>query len=206
MSRHIPWLVTLAGVLAAALVLVGWHLAVVLPPHEDDGPAARLAEARNARVVRVARPTPGAVLGGGLDEEPGYIVLVSFLDGPVPREQLATVSGLRQCDHVGFSNVTFPDPGGLELLAAMPRLVSLKFAHDSVTDEVLARHLIGLPRVQDLQLQDNPLTDGCVDAVARLPALLRVYVHGTRITPAGVDRLRRLRPGVEVDTTTPAYP
>ena len=122
------------------------------------------------------------------------------------QEQLATVSNLRWCHWVSFSNATFPDPSGLELLAAMPRLTSLSFDHNSVTDEVLTRHLTELPRVHALLLQDNPLTDGCVDTIAKLPALRTVDIHGTRITPDGVDRLHRLRPEVKVDTTTPSSP
>jgi hypothetical protein len=202
MSRRTRWLVPLA----VALVLVAWHLTVILPPHEDDPAAARLEGTGNALVHRVARPTPSVVLAGGLWEKPGDITSVYFPNGPVTREQLATVSSLRWCHDVSFSHVTFPDPSGLELLGAMPRLTGLAFTHNAIADEVLTRHLTGLPRVHSLRLQDNPLTDGCVDALARLPALLRVDIHGTRITTAGVDRLHQLRPEVKVDTTTPAYP
>jgi hypothetical protein len=206
MRRHTRWLVPSVAVLGLALAIVAWHLAVALPPHEDDRAAALLKEAGNAGVNRVSRPTPGAVLGGGICEGPGDITSVSFFRSAVTREQLVIVSGLRRCQSVGFSRVTFPDPSGLELLGDMPRLTGLDFSHNSVTDEVVTRHLARLPDVQYLMLQDNPLTDGCIDTIAGLPSRQRVDVRGTRITPDGVARLRRLRPEVEVDLTTPGYP
>jgi hypothetical protein len=205
MTRRTLWLGPSLAALGAALGLVAWHLAVVLPPHEDDRAAELLEGAGNARVYRVSRLTPGAFFGG-FSEKPGDITGVFFSNGPVTREQMATVSGLRWCGSVSFRNVSFQDPSGLELLGVMLRLTILDFTHNAVSDEVLTRHLTRLPGVHSLGLQDNPLTDRCIEAVAGLPALLRVYVHGTRITLDGVVRLRQLRPKVEVDTTTPAYP
>jgi hypothetical protein len=76
--------------------------------------------------------------------------------------------------------------------------VSLRLSGNSLTDRGVAS-LAGLARLTHLNLYANPgVTDESVDALGRLPALQRVDVWQTGISRAGIARLRKLRPGLEI--------
>jgi len=57
-------------------------------------------------------------------------------------------------------------------------------ANPDVTDETL-KHLRGMSRLQELDLNDTQVTDAGLKLIAQLPKLQRLRLRGTRITDAG---------------------
>jgi len=70
------------------------------------------------------------------------------------------------------------------LLEKLPDTVVLQMANPDVTDETL-KHLQGLSRLRELDLNDTQVTDAGLKLVAQLPALQQLRLRGTRITDAG---------------------
>lgn len=52
-------------------------------------------------------------------------------------------------------------------------------------------------RVRSLLIWNTPVTDAAIDDIAAIPGLERLDLHRTAVTPAGLDRLRTLRPEIE---------
>jgi len=49
-----------------------------------------------------------------------------------------------------------------------------------------------------LQITDNDISDACLDIVAGLPNLKLLDVEQTKVTVAGIERLRQMRPNLEI--------
>lgn len=196
MKRSI-WIVLLA-LSAIVLLLVGWQAVAMSLPNRDDEAAEKLAE-WDAAFVRGGSPTPLTFIAGGTDNR-GDILLVT-LSGKITTEQVEVLLSLRSCERVCLNDCTFADHGLLSRLGGMPSLQVLQLIHHTVTDQELARALPHFGRLRSLYLQDNDITDASVDALAGVPHLRWVCIAGTKITPAGVVRLKQLRPELDVDTT-----
>ena len=81
----------------------------------------------------------------------------------------------------------------LALAARMPRLERLDVRATAVDDAALSR-LRGHAAVEMLVLAGAKLSDASVATLIELPALKRVYVWQSGITPAGIARLASARP------------
>lgn len=57
-----------------------------------------------------------------------------------------------------------------------------------VTDAVLLDHVAGMPNLRELDLNDTPVTDAGLAALATLPKLESLRVARTKATPAGVAK------------------
>jgi hypothetical protein len=93
-------------------------------------------------------------------------------------ERLKVVEGE---DHV---TLTGWDKEDYALLDRLPDTVVLQMANEDVTDETL-KHLEGMSRLQELDLNDTQVTDAGLKLIAQLPKLQRLRLRNTRITDAG---------------------
>ncbi|MFO0969801.1 MAG: hypothetical protein U0793_29955 [Gemmataceae bacterium] len=93
-------------------------------------------------------------------------------------ERLRIVDGEQ---HVVLTGWSKSDYG---LLEQLPDTVVLEMANPDVTDETL-KHLEGMGRLQELNLNESQVTDAGLKLIAQLPKLQRLRLRGTRITDAG---------------------
>jgi hypothetical protein len=131
----------------------------------------------------------------------GNVSTVTFT-GKVDPEKMDTLCSLKHPHHVAFSRCTFTEEGLLLRILKMRGIGSVRslhLLHDTVTDDDLIALLPLLETVEYLYLQDNPITDRSINAIASMPSLRAVCIHGTKITPEGKARLRSLRPKLNVD-------
>ena len=75
------------------------------------------------------------------------------------------------------------------LCAQMPHLARLDLSATQVTEQGLAK-LIALAQLRELVLVQTKLGDGAVEPLLMLPALTKVYVWHSGLTPEAVTRLR----------------
>jgi hypothetical protein len=85
------------------------------------------------------------------------------------------------------------------LLVRKPETVVLQMANADVTDEIL-RHLSGLKRLQELDLNDTQISDGGLHILAELPYLRVLRLRGTKVTDQGFrDHLLGKKSLLELD-------
>ena len=77
------------------------------------------------------------------------------------------------------------------------RVVQIELAGPDA-DEQQIRGLHALPHLDCLFLNGPRFDDGVIDDLATLPALRQVCLTSSRVTASGVERFRRIRPGVEM--------
>lgn len=87
---------------------------------------------------------------------------------------------------------------GLEPLAGLPKLERLSLWRAERIDDGAAEHLAQMSSLHTLDLSETQVTDATLARLAELPQLRRLYLSGTKVTPEGVERFRRERPGCEV--------
>ncbi|HMH52773.1 MAG TPA: prenyltransferase/squalene oxidase repeat-containing protein [Candidatus Acidoferrum sp.] len=85
-----------------------------------------------------------------------------------------------------------------ELLRAFPRLVTLRFKSERITDAGLA-HLRRLPQLRSIALENAAITDAGLETLKAFTALEDVDLRGTKVTDAGVEHFRKERPRVTVE-------
>jgi hypothetical protein len=83
-------------------------------------------------------------------------------------------------------------------LAEMPNLTDLDLSGSEVTDAKL-KHLTRAKYLHCLRLDCPKVTDAAVDTLQQLKTLERLDIHDTRISPAGMSRLRAALPGCRFD-------
>jgi outer membrane protein assembly factor BamB len=119
-------------------------------------------------------------------------------------KQLASLQHLHDLD---LSRLAITD-AGLKHLAAvkgLQRLVLLfseGFAGPIVTD-VGVKLLVPLDQLAELNLVDARITDEAVDDLIAFPKMSFLTLTGSRISPAGVERLRRAKPDCTVIAGSP---
>ena len=52
--------------------------------------------------------------------------------------------------------------------------------------------------LQRLDLANTQVTDKCIDDLIAMPALRQVFLRGTKVSAAGVERLKKARPKLEI--------
>ena len=95
-----------------------------------------------------------------------------------PREK--TVNGELHITLTGWDKQT----KDYALLARKPETVVLQMANADVTDDTL-RHLSGLKRLQELDLNDTQISDGGLRVLAEFPSLRVLRLRGTKVTDQG---------------------
>jgi hypothetical protein len=110
-------------------------------------------------------------------------------------ERLRTVDGEQHVTLTGW------DRDDYALLEKLPDTVVLQMANADVTDETL-KHIQGMNRLQELDLNDTQVTDAGLKRIAQLPKLQRLRLRNTRITDAGFrESLMQLELLRNVDVT-----
>lgn len=176
--------------LLAPIPILAWQFLQLVLPKKDEA-AIRQLDAwgvRYQRHVIVYFPK-------------GNVSVVTFDGAKVDREKMDLFVSLAEPTTVAFVRCDFAEEGMLSRVAECRTLETLFLWHDTVVDDDLIDLLPRLTSVRFLYLQDNPITDRCVEAIAVMPKLIAVMIQGTRITEQGKARLRALRPALDVDDT-----
>ncbi|HET6250403.1 MAG TPA: hypothetical protein VFE47_22135 [Tepidisphaeraceae bacterium] len=74
----------------------------------------------------------------------------------------------------------------LQVFAHLPELRRIDIRSDPDFDDAKAALLSGFNRIEELDLSGTNVTDGCLPALAKLPALKRLVVRSTRISQEGI--------------------
>jgi hypothetical protein len=89
---------------------------------------------------------------------------------------------------------------GVKALASAPRLRRLDLTNTKITDQALPA-LAGIKTLKWLELSRTEITDAALEALATMPALESVtVVECPRLTPAGIEKLKKARPKLVVRT------
>lgn len=133
-----------------------------------------------AHFARAAAPL-GVMLLGGLVAvaplvytnlvPPPKVVVTEEKDG----EKRGTLTGATESDLVEYLKAN-RDLGVLQMAG-----------RKEVTDEVLAEHVRGMPNLRELDVNDTPITDKGLEALASLPKLEALRIARTKATPEGVQ-------------------
>ncbi len=84
-------------------------------------------------------------------------------------------------------------------IARLTALTHLRLDDNKLTDKSL-QVLGSLPKLVEVNLYDNPgITDAGIQALAAMKSLRRVYLFQTGVTKAGIAKLHKLRPDLEID-------
>ncbi len=157
-------------------------------------------------VLVLTRPADHSEDWQEFDRGPGYIRIPSDVEVSVRIRniddqdladlvpQLVGIKGLVALSLSENRNVT---EVGLETLKALPQLIELNLSSCSLTN-IAMEYLKEFSRLERLDLSYcNRLTDQCVKALNRLPALTYLDVKGcVKITNGGLSKLRR--PGLTI--------
>lgn len=85
---------------------------------------------------------------------------------------------------------------GLARLSGMQRSMTLSLSGSTVTNEGLS-YLSGVP-VAHLMLDEVPLSDVGLKALAKVPSLQRLEIHRTELQDADVKKLKKSMPKVDI--------
>ena len=124
--------------------------------------------------------------------------LVGLRGTGVDDDDLEVVAGLAHAEHLDLTDCRVTD-AGLRYLRRMPRLKTLMLRRTGVTDAGLGE-LAGLRDLRALYLGGTNVSDAGVASLLAIPRLNFVTVGRTGISPEGVDRLRKARPNLVVNT------
>lgn len=134
---------------------------------------------------------------------PELLVNYSIVTPPITEQDIAVL--LPAADHVVELNV-----GGagvtdavVSAIGQLRGLRSLNISRSQVTSGALEA-FCALTRLEVLNIYGCPVGVEAVDVIARMPTLKRVYVWQTGMDASAVQRLRALRPDLEVIEGEPA--
>ena len=67
-----------------------------------------------------------------------------------------------------------------------------------ITDVGLA-HLVGLNRIENLEIQGTSITDAGLPHLAVLKSLRKLDLRATHVTPGGIAKLKAVLPGIDIE-------
>ncbi len=92
------------------------------------------------------------------------------------------------------------DDGGLIHVKSIPTITDLDLTGTKVTNDGLAQ-LAALPELESLRLDDTAITDAGLPDLKKLSGTLRLLgLSGTKVSPQGIEDLRRALPNVRIET------
>ncbi|MBA3481520.1 MAG: hypothetical protein H0T51_06870 [Pirellulales bacterium] len=106
------------------------------------------------------------------------------------------IAGLRYLKTLYLDRAEVTDEN-IAALARMSELEELSLTYTSISDEGLAR-IAALPSLRTLHLTGIPITDASLGSLAHAPWLREIYIRWTKVTPDGVERLRRALPNCQI--------
>lgn len=131
---------------------------------------------------------------------PGSPLLAVGFPSNQGRTGTADVHGLMCCaENVATLNLgrTRITDEALSTVAHMPRLVKLDLRQTNIGDEAL-KHLAELKELRSLNLFSVNITDQSIPLISGLTKLETVYLWQSKVSPAGVERLRAQRPELRI--------
>jgi len=90
-------------------------------------------------------------------------------------------------------------------LVGLKRVEYIDLYGTPITDEGL-EHLAQIPSINELQLSQTKVTDKGLQQLASMPNLVGLHVHNTAVTEDGVEELRKTLPNVRVSRSRIAEP
>lgn len=111
---------------------------------------------------------------------------------------VSNVRGLRVLQWLDLSGTRVTDAALATLAKNQTRLSHLELRGTAITSAGLA-HLASLPLLGTLDLSDCALADDAIDELVRCKSLYVLKLTGTKITPAGIARLRKALPNCHVE-------
>lgn len=141
----------------------------------------------------------GSPLQPAAYEAIGRCTNLKWLDLSRNEVRQADLEELRSCSKLQQLMLTSCrfEANTLSALTGLPALQELNLSGSSVQDSQLAA-LAAVPNLQALQLTNTAISDAGVESIAAIPALRLVNLAATQLTPQGLQRLRQLRPGLEI--------
>jgi uncharacterized membrane protein/mono/diheme cytochrome c family protein len=169
------------------------NAAAAIVPEADT---AAIAPVDAAIIARLA--ASGFMARQSSQVEPTLMVGVASAGARLNAGQVATLAVAQDnlvelaLQRTGIDDAVLSDVGRLTALKR------LRLENNRITDQGVAS-LGALSKLQYLNLHGNAgITDRSIETLASLGALQRVYLWRTGISPAGAERLRRLRPELGV--------
>ena len=197
-DANAPRAITFAGIPLdpAVEALVAAELGLVAQePASDTAPPSMVA-ADPALVQRLL--DNGFLVRQVSQGDPKLIVGVYSPGATVNREQVAVlVQAAGEIVELNLQDANLDDEALIEI-GKFTELRRLRLSHNRISDRTVYA-LEGLTKLERLNLYANPgVTDVSVDSFARLQSLRRLDIWQTAMTRSGVDRLRDLRPDLDV--------
>lgn len=91
----------------------------------------------------------------------------------------------------------------LAMLKNLPHLTRLNLSNTAISNEGL-KNLASLQFLDYLNLTATPIGDEGMVFLEKMPALRSLFVWGSRITPAGLERVRAQLPALQIEAGLPA--
>lgn len=98
---------------------------------------------------------------------------------------------------LNLGDTAITDEGVSRTVASLNALRRLRLDRTGITDKGVSS-LANLHALEVLNLFGTKVGDGCLATIGRLPSLETVYLWDTHVTTEGLDRLRSLRPNLNV--------
>ncbi|MEN6644022.1 MAG: hypothetical protein ABFE08_16415 [Armatimonadia bacterium] len=115
---------------------------------------------------------------------------------------LGEIAALTQLKSLNLWNCDLSD-AGLAQLASLKGLQKVGLAGKAITDVTL-QLLGGLPALEEVSLRDTiEVTDAGLLALAQAPAMKRVAIRYSKVTPAGIGAAKAAKPGLVTEVIAP---
>jgi hypothetical protein len=186
------------------------------PPFADQLRAVR--EGESDRIEVAVPPGPGdweslrglaglrvVVLGRGVAGDTEAAILATLPDlerlvlrqSPLADTGFAALAGCRLLRDLNVPQAACTS-AGIERLAALPTLKSLRLGGSNLKGPDVARAIATLPGLTSLHLIDVAIGDDGLDALVKAPTLQNLYLDGAGVSDAAWKRYFEARPGVHV--------
>ena len=125
-------------------------------------------------------------------------VNLSLIRPAVDDAQIKLLEQLKQTIiWLNLGDTAITDEGVGQTVAWLKSLRRLRLDRTRITDEGVS-HLAGLEKLEILNLFGTRVGDGCLVTIEHMPSLQTVYLWDTKVTKAGLDRLRSVRPDLNL--------
>ncbi len=118
--------------------------------------------------------------------------------GPLTDEHLSAISACDSLQLLAFRMDGEITPQGIGYLMGMPQLTKLGISFSKQTDTALLKELAKLKQLEELTIFDMVVTDEMIDPLVGMSNLKILEIHESQLTPAGMQRLRKEMPKLEV--------
>ncbi|MEM9942160.1 MAG: hypothetical protein AAF939_11285 [Planctomycetota bacterium] len=110
-------------------------------------------------------------------------------------KEIAELGRLKNVIWLNLANTEITDEG-LGAIASLP-LTKLHLEKTKIGDEGL-KHLLNMKQLEYLNLYDTQVTDQGIQQLEKLPSLKKLYVWKSKVTPVGMDQLKKAKPDLEI--------